>query len=1035
MNNKIKAGAVKLGTKLLMKVAGVELLGEGGVLLYEVGKEYLPESAKTLVSETLDSGIDMLSDRTHGFAQTFFAKKDRDINPHLARGVCKAWQESLIASLAENRAANIAYVLLPKNEFQEFDEQLKFLIDKFKEAQTNDLLLRELFYGSGRSESDFDDAFFSAADDEVTAENIYWANLESTILHWLQTAGKLPAEWENGFPENFGRELREFLFGNLRIHLKNIFDENEQFRNAFIYSINLAELKHLKHITGQVAQGRDENRAGFEQVLEQISALGSAIEDISDTIKSQFDSAFTGNTRKDGASLEETDRTIKTLSAFVVQLLIGLSAQPAVADGFFTGFNRSFPRVPDYFTGRIKVLHDLENTLKEHRQASFYGTHGLGKTRTAIEYAFRHEGEYSFILFISTTKGSFINNAAFTGTEISQKIQDAQTLEAKYNLFIDYLQKHSGWLIICDNVEDVTEVAGKIPAHFDGHVIYTSNLPEIEDTAPPVKIEAMTQNEAELALLRRKAGDNEAQLKDVAAEERVAITRIVEKIGTLPVGLTLAGAFIKKYRMNFCEYLQNYEQFEDETFQNFDLADYYGEEFIRGLSETEKAEYKGIAGVFLLSYSRIVKPRDESSREKLISETIAAVLNLSAFFAPEKVPEELWFAGLNLLDEDLAEAAKNHMFWLEARNRMMQSAFCVRDETENTYNTHRLILTILQKRLNKEEKSRFAALALESVNKVFPQVPDFNHWKECARLLRHVETVLDHAENFRIETQTVARLYNQLAYYIDDLAEYERAVTFYKKALLIDEKTIGKEHPGYAACLNNLATVYQSQGRYDEAIEQFEEALEIGEKTIGKEHPDYAISLNNLALVYKSQGRYDEAIEKYKEALRIGEKTLGNEHPGYATRLNNLANVYQAQGRYEEAIEQFEEALRIDEMTIGKEHPGYATDLNNLGNVYASQGRYEEAIEKYKEALRIGEMTIGKEHPIYAIRLGNLAAVYEDLGKYKDAVELYEQALIIEEKTLPQNHPNKLQKRTSVERCRSKIAAQKSDEDHEDMAK
>ena len=76
--------------------------------------------------------------------------------------------------------------------------------------------------------------------------------------------------------------------------------------------------------------------------------------------------------------------------------------------------------------------------------------------------------------------------------------------------------------------------------------------------------------------------------------------------------------------------------------------------------------------------------------------------------------------------------------------------------------------------------------------------------------------------------------------YQKQLAQFERATQFYKEALQIAEKTIGKEHPAYATRLNNLANVYYSQGRYDEAIELYKQALLIDEKTIGKEHPDYA---------------------------------------------------------------------------------------------------------------------------------------------------------------------------------------------------
>lgn len=121
----------------------------------------------------------------------------------------------------------------------------------------------------------------------------------------------------------------------------------------------------------------------------------------------------------------------------------------------FKGFHKSFPRVPDFFTGRIEVLEQLEKTLEKENQASFYGTHGLGKTRTAIEYALTHRKDYEFVLFISATKGNFVNNAAFVGAEISEAINNAPTLEGKYDLFIKYLQNRQNWLIIIDNVENV----------------------------------------------------------------------------------------------------------------------------------------------------------------------------------------------------------------------------------------------------------------------------------------------------------------------------------------------------------------------------------------------------------------------------------------------------------------------------------------------------------------------------------------------------------------------------------------------------
>jgi tetratricopeptide (TPR) repeat protein len=88
--------------------------------------------------------------------------------------------------------------------------------------------------------------------------------------------------------------------------------------------------------------------------------------------------------------------------------------------------------------------------------------------------------------------------------------------------------------------------------------------------------------------------------------------------------------------------------------------------------------------------------------------------------------------------------------------------------------------------------------------------------------------------------------------------------------------------------LNILAVVYHSQGEYEEAIRLHKLALLIGEKTMGKEHPSYALRLSTLANVYKSQGKYDEALPMYEVALQICVKYLGENHPSTQEVKKNL---------------------------------------------------------------------------------------------------------------------------------------------------
>ena len=77
--------------------------------------------------------------------------------------------------------------------------------------------------------------------------------------------------------------------------------------------------------------------------------------------------------------------------------------------------------------------------------------------------------------------------------------------------------------------------------------------------------------------------------------------------------------------------------------------------------------------------------------------------------------------------------------------------------------------------------------------------------------------------------------------------------------------------------------LYDDQGRYAEAEPLYKRALAIQEKALGPDHPDVATALNNLAVLYRHQGRYAEAEPLYKRALAIEEKALGPDHPDVAS--------------------------------------------------------------------------------------------------------------------------------------------------------
>ena len=135
----------------------------------------------------------------------------------------------------------------------------------------------------------------------------------------------------------------------------------------------------------------------------------------------------------------------------------------------------------------------------------------------------------------------------------------------------------------------------------------------------------------------------------------------------------------------------------------------------------------------------------------------------------------------------------------------------------------------------------------------------------------------------------------------DPISREEGAELLLKRAIAIDEKVHGPDHPGLATSLNKLATLYQATGRYAQAEPLFQRAIAIGEKTLGPEHPDLAGRLNNLAVLYWATGRPAAAEPLFVRALAILEARLPPGHPALAAVRENYAGFLDALGRHEEA--------------------------------------------------------------------------------------------------------------------------------------
>jgi tetratricopeptide (TPR) repeat protein len=77
---------------------------------------------------------------------------------------------------------------------------------------------------------------------------------------------------------------------------------------------------------------------------------------------------------------------------------------------------------------------------------------------------------------------------------------------------------------------------------------------------------------------------------------------------------------------------------------------------------------------------------------------------------------------------------------------------------------------------------------------------------------------------------------------------------------------LGEEHPDIATYYSNLGIAYAGKGEYDKAISYYEKALAIGKKFLGEEHPDIATYYSNLGIAYAAKASMIKPFHTMKKA-------------------------------------------------------------------------------------------------------------------------------------------------------------------------
>ena len=208
-----------------------------------------------------------------------------------------------------------------------------------------------------------------------------------------------------------------------------------------------------------------------------------------------------------------------------------------------------------FFTGREEVLQRVHKALHQRQSAllsqssALSGLGGVGKTQTAIEYAYRYANDYAAVFWISAETTESLTSSFLA---LAEMLNLPEQHEHEQNRIVAavlrWLNGHSDWLLIFDNVEDIELVKGFLPCgRGGGSLLFTSRRKALGITAQALDLHQMTLEEGMRLLLHRaRLLEPTASLEQLNEHEQTAAKELVERMDGLPLALDQTGLISKQ---------------------------------------------------------------------------------------------------------------------------------------------------------------------------------------------------------------------------------------------------------------------------------------------------------------------------------------------------------------------------------------------------------------------------------------------------------------------------------------------------------
>ncbi|MCR4990675.1 MAG: DUF4125 family protein [Lachnospiraceae bacterium] len=212
-------------------------------------------------------------------------------------------------------------------------------------------------------------------------------------------------------------------------------------------------------------------------------------------------------------------------------------------------------------------------------------------------------------------------------------------------------------------------------------------------------------------------------------------------------------------------------------------------------------------------------------------------------------------------------------------------------------------------------------------------------------------------------------LYNEIIGFYRETGNYQGAINYCAKLLVVLDEEGLTESVDYATSLLNIANACRAAGLLKESMTYYNEVKRIYDENLSRDDFMYAPLYNNLALLFQEMGDHESAVDTLKKALSLA-KSRPDEVIKVAISHTNLAMSLLKSGDLGEAMYNLEEAFKIFDAQDEPDYH-YGAALSAMAEAKYLSKDYDGAVIYYEKALKEVKKNTGFSGA-YDITLSNL---------------------------------------------------------------